>query len=300
MKRAMFFDKCGDGKVNCRLCPQNCVIKPDGIGLCGARKNIGGELYSLNYGKATSLAFDPIEKKPLYHFCPGSYILSAGTFGCNLMCPFCQNWSISRMKDGDGQYIIDVTPESLVSEALKLVKRGNIGLAFTYNEPSVWYEFVLETAGLSKSEGLKNVLVTNGFISEEPLKKLLPEIHAMNIDLKAFTQDYYKKICKGNIDDVKRTIEIASKSCHVEITTLVIPGLNDSPEEIGSLARWISTLSPSIPLHLSRYFPAYEMDDRPPTPVEALEKARDAAFDSLKYVYLGNVGLNRKIYDNNA
>jgi pyruvate formate lyase activating enzyme len=284
----MFYEKCSDGKVNCRLCPQNCLISQDRVGICGARKNIGGELYSLNYGKVTSLALDPIEKKPLYHFHPNSYILSAGTFGCNLKCPFCQNWSISRIK-AEAAHFMDMTPDSLVNKALEFMQRGNIGLAFTYNEPSIWYEFVSETASLSKKKGLLNVLVTNGFIAEEPLRKLLPDIHAMNIDLKAFTVDYYKKICKGSINDVKRTIEIASKYCHLEITTLVIPGLNDDPEEIASLARWISSLSPSIPLHLSRYFPAYEMKDRPSTPTGTLEKAREEALKSLKYVYLGNV-----------
>lgn len=282
---AMYFQKIEDSKVHCYLCPHNCVIKPDGIGACRARKNIGGELYSLNYGQITSMGLDPIEKKPLYRFHPGSQILSAGTFGCNLKCSFCQNWSIAH----ENPRSIKATPEELAQKALEFTDEGNIGIAYTYNEPSIWYEYVLETSKLAKEKGLANVLVTNGFITKEPLLELLPYIDAMNIDVKAFTASFYYDICKGTLDNVLETVAIAVPKSHVEVTTLVVPGLNDALDEIGSLAKWLASISPEIPLHLTRYFPNYKMQDRPPTPRETLYKARDKALESLKYVYVGNV-----------
>jgi len=284
-KLALYFDKIGDSKVCCRLCPHSCVIKPGGLGVCRARKNIDGDLYSLNYGKITSIALDPIEKKPLNRFHPGSNILSIGTFGCNLKCSFCQNWSIAHKNPGT----FDVTSTQIVEKALELKKDGNIGIAYTYNEPSIWYEFVYETSILAKSLKLANVLVTNGFISMEPLKQLLPYIDAMNIDVKAYTAQFYKDICKAALYNVKETVEYAAKKCHVEVTTLVIPGLNDSIGEIEELCKWLASVSSDIPLHLSRFFPNYEMQDRPPTPVETLFKARDKALEFLKYVYVGNI-----------
>lgn len=284
-KLAMFFNKIEDQKVHCYLCPHNCVIKPGGIGACRARKNFDGTLYSLNYGKITSAAMDPIEKKPLYRFKPGSMILSAGTFGCNLKCSFCQNWTIAH----ENPDAYDVTPEELVDKARELVPDGNIGIAYTYNEPSIWYEFVYDTARLIKEAGLSNVLVTNGFISKEALEKLLPFVDAMNIDVKAYTASFYYEICKGTLDNVKETVEIAAKKCHVEVTTLVIPTLNDAVEEIGEMSRWLSSISSKMPLHLSRYFPNYKMKDIPPTPKETLVAAREEALKYLDYVYMGNV-----------
>ncbi len=280
---AMYFDKIEDSKVHCYLCPHNCVIKPGHLGACRARKNIEGELYSMNYGHVTSMAIDPIEKKPLNRFEPGSLILSAGTFGCNLKCSFCQNWTIAH----DDADTVEVSPGELVSKAKGY--DGNIGIAYTYNEPSIWYEYVLETSKLARQEGLKNVLVTNGFISREPLEELLPYVDAMNIDVKAFSNSFYVDICKATLENVKSTVEIAAKKCHVEGTTLVVPDLNDSPEEIGELSKWLASISTEIPLHLSRYFPNYKMTDKPATPVETLLKAREAAQEHLKYVYLGNV-----------
>jgi len=287
-KLALYYKTIENSKVQCHLCPHNCIIKPDGVGVCRARRNINGELYSLNYGKVTSIALDPIEKKPLYRFHPGSMILSAGTFGCNLKCFFCQNWSIAHDNKA-GSYAIDVKPGELVNKAMETRNRGNIGIAYTYNEPSIWFEYVYDTARLAKKEGLVNVLVTNGYISIEPLMDLLPFIDAVNIDVKAFTASFYSKICGAVIENVKETVEICSKNCHVEITTLVIPGLNDSLEEIEELSKWLSSISPEIPLHLSRFFPNYRMTDKPPTPVETLKKARDKALKWLKFVYLGNV-----------
>ncbi|HHW48591.1 MAG TPA: AmmeMemoRadiSam system radical SAM enzyme [Clostridiaceae bacterium] len=287
-KLALYFEKIENSKVHCHLCPHNCVIKPDGVGVCRVRKNIDGDLYSLNYGKVTSISLDPIEKKPLYRFHPGSMILSAGTFGCNLKCSFCQNWSIAHDNKASS-YAVDVKPSELVSKAVETRNRGNIGIAYTYNEPSIWFEYVYDTARFAKKEGLVNVLVTNGFISKEPLIDLLPFIDAVNIDVKAFTPSFYSKICGAKLENVKETVEICSKNCHVEITTLVIPGLNDSVEEIEELSKWLSSISPEIPLHLSRFFPNYRMTDRPPTPVETLKKARDKALERLRFVYLGNV-----------
>ena len=286
LHQAMYYEKAEDSKVHCYLCPRNCLISPGKVGVCRVRKNIDGELYSLNYGKITSIALDPIEKKPLYHFHPGSIILSVGTFGCNLKCSFCQNWQIAH----ETPDTYDITPARLVEEAQKYVSRGNVGIAYTYNEPTIWYEFVYETSKLAKEKGLANVLVTNGYISQEPLADTLPFIDAMNIDLKAFKASFYKDICKSEnaLEHVKNTIAYAVKKCHVEVTTLVIPELNDSIEEIEELAKWLASISPEIVLHLSRYFPRYKMD-KPATPLKTLSTAGENASKYLKHVYLGNV-----------
>jgi len=281
----MYYEKTEDRNVRCLLCPHRCIIKPGGLGTCRARKNVDGDLYSLNYGKITSISLDPIEKKPLNRFHPGSRILSVGTFGCNLKCSFCQNWGIAH----ENPQTLEVTPGQVVEKALETRNDRNIGIAYTYNEPSIWYEFVYETSRLAKEHNLANVLVTNGFIGEEPLKNLLPYVDAMNIDVKAFTEKFYKDICKASIPNVKSTVETAAPKCHVEVTTLVIPGLNDSMQEIEELSKWLASISNEIPLHLSRFFPAYRMRDRQPTPVDTLLSARDVARRHLKYVFVGNV-----------
>ncbi len=285
MKEALYWDKIDGDKVECKLCPHNCRIELENTGICRARRNVEGELRSLNYGMVSSIALDPIEKKPLCHFHPGSKILSVGTFGCNFKCSFCQNWAIAHDNPG----VMEMTPDELVRKAVEFKERGNIGIAFTYNEPSIWFEFILDTSRKSNEAGLKNVLVTNGFISREPLVELLPYIDAMNIDVKAFTDKFYREICKGALEDVKGTVELSSAYCHVEVTTLVVPGLNDSEEEIGRLATWLASIDETIPLHLSRYFPNYTMRDIPPTSKETLFKLKKAAEMHLKNVYLGNV-----------
>ena len=285
MKQALFYEKLDNSKVHCSLCPHGCTLLPDATGVCRVRKNIGGELHSLNYSRVASVSLDPVEKKPLYHFHPGKKILSAGTFGCNLKCGYCQNWTIAH-KDAR---TMQLAPGELADMAVEYVREGNIGVAYTYNEPSIWYEFVLDTAVLVRERKLFNVLVTNGFICREPLEKLLPYTDAMNIDVKAFTGEFYGKYCKGSLEAVQKTVEIAARSCHVEITTLVIPGLNDTPDEIGQLAKWLSSISPEIVLHLSRFFPNYQMTDIPPTPAATLEAARISASSHLKHVYLGNI-----------
>lgn len=280
-KAARYWERTDD-KIVCRLCPNTCKLNNMSTGICRVRKNIGGTLYTLNYGLVSSIALDPIEKKPLYHFYPGTYILSVGTYGCNLQCSFCQNWSIAH----DEPDTVLVTSEQLIEKAQGLP--NCIGIAFTYNEPSIWYEFVFDTCVKARESGLKNVLVTNGYINEQPLRDILPYIDAMNIDVKGFTNDYYKDICKGNLDYVKRTVEISARQCHVEVTTLVLPDLNDSIEEIRVLCKWLSSIDENIPLHLSRYFPNYKMK-KPATPKETLYRAKDEADEHLKHVYLGNI-----------
>jgi pyruvate formate lyase activating enzyme len=285
MKEALFYEKLDNSKVRCMLCPHECVLSQDGTGVCRARRNTDGCLHSLNYSCVTSVALDPIEKKPLYHFHPGSMILSAGTFGCNFKCSWCQNWTIAHT---DAR-TMELTPAGLADLARQYASRGSIGVAYTYNEPSIWYEFIHDAARLVREQGFVNVLVTNGFINIEPLEQLLPYIDAMNIDVKAFTEEFYSKYCKGALSSVMNTVERAARSCHVEITTLIIPGLNDSSGEIERLASWLASISPDIVLHLSRFFPAYRMNDIIPTPRETLENARNVALRHLRHVYLGNI-----------
>ena len=265
-------------KTICQVCMHHCALEPGQTGLCRARKNMGGEIVCENYGRITSLALDPIEKKPLYDFHPGSMILSVGSYGCNLRCPFCQNHEIS-MADGKGLDTEQVSPEQLADLALmwKAQKRaGNIGIAYTYNEPLVGWEFVRDTARLVREYGMLNVLVTNGTASQEVLEELLPLIDAMNIDLKGFHEAYYRKL-GGDLETVKAFIARAQENCHVELTTLIVPGENDSPEDMEAQAKWIAGLRPTIPLHITRFFPRYRMRDREATDVEQLYRLAGTA-----------------------
>jgi len=283
MKEAMFWEMRESGKVQCHLCPHNCLLDEGKIGICKARQNIDGKLYSLVWGEVSSIALDPIEKKPLYHFHPGSYILSLGTFGCNFSCDNCQNWQISQQR-----VPTDFLPPE---QAVKIAKgeRRNVGIAYTYNEPLIWYEYVLDCAQLAKEEGLKNVLVTNGYINEEPLLNLLPYIDAMNVDVKAMKEDFYRKICKAKLSPVLRTVELAfEKGVHIEVTNLVIPSMNDKEEDFRALTDWLASIAKSIPLHFTRYFPSFRMS-LPATPISTLIKARELAREKLDYVYTGNV-----------
>ncbi|SHI38957.1 pyruvate formate lyase activating enzyme [Lutispora thermophila DSM 19022] len=283
IKDAMFWEKHGD-RIRCSLCPHNCNIGEGQYGLCSVRTNIEGNLKTINYGEITAIALDPIEKKPLYHFCPGSKILSVGSFGCNFFCGFCQNYSIAHYR-AESRYF---SPEELIETCRQI--DDNIGIAFTYNEPSIWYEYVCDTAKKLKEvcPQYKVVLVTNGYIQEKPLTKILPYIDAMNIDLKSFRQDYYNKICGGDIKYVLETIEKCYDKCHIEITTLLVNGLNDTVEEVERIAVFLSSLDKNIPLHLTRYFPNYKIH-RPPTDIDVMQKARGVASKYLNYVYLGNV-----------
>ncbi|HPZ42977.1 MAG TPA: AmmeMemoRadiSam system radical SAM enzyme [Bacillota bacterium] len=284
MREVIHYDRKEQNLTACRLCPKLCTIREGKYGFCRVRQNRGGTLYATNYGKVSSWALDPIEKKPLYHFYPGSDILSLGSVGCNLRCGFCQNWTIAH---GDPP-TRELTPAEVVELARQQRERGsNIGIAYTYNEPLMWYEYVRDTAPLAREAGLKNVLVTNGYINEAPLLELLPYIDAMNIDVKGFTDKYYRESCKGSLEPVLRTVEIAHTRCHVELTTLLVTGLNDSEEEISRLVDWVASLDPEIPLHFSRYFPNYEVD-LPPTPLGTLLRAWEIARSRLAYVYIGN------------
>lgn len=282
-REALYYNKLQNQAVQCKLCPHQCGIKEGGRGKCRVRRNVGGMLYAENYGKVAAIAMDPIEKKPLYHFYPGKYILSIGTIGCNFSCSFCQNYHIAQNEAPTEQ----ASPHYMLS-LCRQADEECIGLAYTYNEPNVWYEYVLETAELMHKETYKNVLVSNGYISPEPLRELLPYIDAMNIDVKGFSERYYKDICGGTLKDVQRTVEISAEKAHVEVTTLVIPGYNDSVEEIRSLASWLAGINPEIPLHLTRYYPQYKMS-APPTPVETIMRLKEEAREFLDYVYVGNV-----------
>ena len=273
-------------KAVCSVCPHHCLLAVGETGRCRARKNREGKIVSINYGKLTSLMPDPIEKKPLRRFFPGSRILSVGSFGCNLACPFCQNHEIS-MADRGQAHCREITPEALAGLAQAYQNRGNIGVAFTYNEPLVGYEFVRDTARLVRKRGMKNVLVTNGFAELSVLEELLPYVDAMNIDLKGFTDAWYERL-GGDLETVKSFIARAAQDCHVELTTLIVPGENDSEEEMEREAGWIASLDREIPLHVTRFFPRYRMADKDPTPVERVYRLRDVAAQWLRYVYVGN------------
>lgn len=272
-------------KAICPICPHACALEEGAIGICRARKNEKGTIISMNYGKITSIGLDPIEKKPLARFMPGTRILSVGSFGCNLSCPFCQNYEIACGTQGNA--VRSVSPEELSAMAVGLVPENNIGVAYTYNEPLIGYEYVRDCAKLVHEHGLKNVVVTNGFINPRPLKDLLPLIDAMNIDLKGFTDEFYQKL-GGRLEPVKTTIATAVKACHVEVTTLIVPGDNDSEEEMQALSGWLAGLNPEIPLHISRFFPRHLYADKNPTPLETVYRLADVARRNLKYVYTGN------------
>lgn len=284
--------------ATCNVCYRHCKIEEGEYGFCKVRTCKDGRVVPENYGMLTSIALDPIEKKPLNRFYPGSRILSVGSYGCNLRCPFCQNYEISWSKEADtvAKQAEYVSPEDLTNTAEYYKKDGNIGVAFTYNEPLVSYEYVRDTAKLVSEKGMKNVLVTNGMADMSVLHEIAPYIDAMNIDLKGFTDAYYRDILKGDRKMVMDFIAEAVKQCYVEITTLIIPGENDSDEEIRELSRWISELTDAngkqigkdIPLHLSRFFPRFQMTDRDATNVETIYHLRDVAMENLTYVYTGN------------
>lgn len=272
-------------EIQCLLCPHVCKIPEGGRGICSVRENKEGELQLLNYGQVTAMALDPIEKKPLKMFMPESFILSLGSFGCNLACSFCQNWTISQNPDAPSEYL---SSKEAVEKALQLKTSGNIGIAYTYSEPLMWYEYVLDTAKCAKEAGLKNILITNGYINPKPLQELLPYIDAVNLDIKAYTEGFYNDLCKGALAPVLKSACLFAEHCHLEVTTLLIPGINDSVEEIADLAAWISHLNKNIPFHLTRYFPNYQMN-KPPTSLKTMKEAERTAKNYLNYVFLGNV-----------
>lgn len=279
----------------CDVCFRQCKIEEGQSGFCGGRTCRNEQIVAANYGRLTAVALDPIEKKPLKMFRPGTQILSVGSYGCNLRCPFCQNSSISwsqqafEYKEKADYY----SPEEIVTTALNLRSRGNIGIAFTYNEPLIGYEFVRDTAKLAREAGMQNVLVTNGTASQKVLGQISPYIDAMNIDLKAFTDRFYKELLDGDFEIVKEFIEGAIQSCHVELTTLIIPDENDSEEEMRQLSNWISSLekryNKKIPLHITRFFPAFRFTDKEQTPVSTILKLVEIAKENLEFVFPGNI-----------
>ncbi|MEY8461628.1 AmmeMemoRadiSam system radical SAM enzyme [Eggerthellaceae bacterium 24-137] len=272
----------------CAICPHACTLAEGQTGLCHARTAVGGQVIDANYGRVTSLALDPIEKKPLARFRPGTKVLSVGSYGCNLRCPFCQNAAIACAGERDVPWR-EIAPAELADLAASLVPDGNIGIAFTYNEPLVGFEFVRDTARLARERGLANVLVSNGYVNDGPLREVAPLIDAANIDLKGFTQSFYDFV-GGDLDTVTHTIEVlaAEPGCHLEVTTLVIPGLNDNEQEIGAAAQWLASLDPGIPYHLTRFFPCHRLADRPATPTATVHKLADVASRYLEHVYVGN------------
>lgn len=270
--------------VKCLLCPNFCVIGEGGKGACGVRVNVDGTLVATSYGKVTSIALDPIEKKPLYEFRPGAAILSVGSYGCNFHCPFCQNHTISL--EYENTQAESVMPEEITQLAKKTVPSGNIGVAYTYNEPLINFEYVYDCCKMIKQAGLVNVLVTNGHINPEPLREILPLIDAMNIDIKGGAEGTYKTI-GGKSDAVKEVVELSHKTCHIEITTLVIPDENE--DDVEDIARFIASIDKKIPYHLSRFFPRHKYKDRPPTPLDTMHRTREVATRHLDNVYLGNV-----------
>jgi pyruvate formate lyase activating enzyme len=291
MKEAMYYEKLDKLKVQCHLCPNNCVILHGKRGSCRVRENRGGVLYSLVYGLPCTAGIDPIEKKPLFHFLPGSMSYSIATPGCNLHCKFCQNWQISQ-KGPDEVSCFKMDPEEVVDNA---VQNDCQSIAYTYVEPAIFYEYVLDTAKLARKQGIKNVMVTNGYLNQAPVKKLYKYIDACNIDLKGFTEEYYRDVCAGHLKPVLDTIKTVSKmGVWLELTTLVIPGLNDDPEVIQKQCEWVKKeIGPGVPVHFSRFFPYYKLAHLSPTPPETLARAYEVAKEvGLKYVYVGNIQLN--------
>lgn len=282
-----------EGKyIKCQLCPHNCSLSEGKFGVCNLRTVKDNVPRVINYGEVTSANVDPIEKKPLYHFKPGKDILSVGTFGCNMSCSFCQNHEISQNKPPTE--FIDIY--RLISLIINIP--NNVGIAFTYNEPFMWYEYIYDVAKKIKEydKNISIVLVTNGFVNKEPLEQILPFVDAMNIDLKGFTKQYYNEVCGATIEPVLETIKTASKHTHVEITTLMVSDENDSVEEIVEIAKFLASIDKNIPLHLSRYFPKYKMKN-PPTLVENMMKAKEESTKYLNYVYVGNVaGVDNNTY----
>lgn len=283
MKEALYYTKEKD-KIRCQLCPNYCLIADGKRGRCGVRVNKEGKLYSEIYNRVTSVALDPIEKKPLYHYHRGELILSLGTKGCSFACPWCQNWTISQDRSTPTQ---EITADGVATKAKEL---GSFGVAYTYNEPFIWFEFVTECCKKVKEEGLENVFVTNGYVNKGPFDEILPYIDAMNVDVKSIDEDFYRKYCLGSLAPVLENVKTAkAKGVHIELTNLVIPTLNDSRENFEELTDWVvENLGRDTPLHFSRYFPCYKFS-LPPTPVSTLKSAKEIAEKKLEYVYFGNV-----------
>jgi len=290
IKEAMLYRSLDDGKVSCFLCHHRCEIADSKFGICGVRQNRKGKLYTHVFGEVIAAHVDPIEKKPLYHFLPGTTSFSIATIGCNFRCPFCQNWQISQAtkrddKSGQGS---DFLPKDVVLEAKS---RGCRSISYTYTEPTIFFEYAYETAKLAKKEGMANIFVTNGYMTPEALEIIHPYLDACNVDLKSFKEIFYRKICRAHLEPVLESIRLMKKlNIWVEVTTLVVPGQNDGEEELSQIVRFIHDLDPDIPWHISRFHPDYQFTDARPTPLETLRKAYTIAREQgLRYIYIGNV-----------
>lgn len=290
MKKALFFKKLKGSRVRCGVCEQRCLVAPGKRGACGVRENQNGTIYALNYGKTISWAIDPIEKKPLYHFLPGTLIYSIATVGCNLRCHWCQNWEISQSPKPQNEIIgEEITPKEHIQNAIAY---NCPSIAYTYTEPTIFVEYALDIMRLAKKKGLKNIWVTNGYMSAKTIKAIMPYLDAANIDLKAASDETYQKYCGAKLGPILRNIkEMRQQGIHIEITTLIIPGVNDRPKDLKFIANFIAReLGTETPWHLSRFFPAYKMVDSEPTPIKTLEKAQEIAHNAkLSNVYLGNI-----------
>lgn len=288
LHEASFYQQLEDGRVICQLCPNNCILGKGQRGLCKVRENIDGKLYSLVYGKPVTVNVDPIEKKPFYHFLPGKKAYSLATAGCNLECKYCQNWDIAQRKPEDLESI-PMTPQEVVDQAIK--ENAPI-IAFTYNEPIVWYEYMLDIARLAKEKGLKTVMISSGYINQKPLEELLPFLDAVKVDLKSFNNEVYNQLIRGKLEPVLETIKtVHREGVWLELVHLVVPGYTDDLEEIKRMCLWIKdNVGTEVPLHFSRFWPKYKLLNLPPTPEETLKKARQICLEiGLKYVYTGNI-----------
>jgi pyruvate formate lyase activating enzyme len=294
MKEALYFEHLNEGQVRCNLCPHHCVINPGKTGICKVRKNINGVLYSLVYGKPIAQSTDPIEKKPLFHFFPGSSAFSIATVGCNLHCLHCQNADISQVEQG-----IYPTREAEPENIIDAAKRsGAKSIAYTYTEPTIFYEYAFDIAHLAHEQNLKNVFVTNGFIEKEPLDDIASVLDAANIDLKGMTDEFYKKVCGARLQPVLDTIKhYYDLGIWIEITTLIIPGYNDSKDILSEIAQFIANIDVEIPWHVTGFYPTYKLTDAPPTSVSALEKAVEIGKKAgLQYIYQGNRGAGENTF----
>ncbi len=290
VREARWWEPIGEGRVRCTLCPRDCRLREGQAGFCFVRENQGGRLVTTAWGRSTGFAVDPIEKKPLAHFRPGSTVLSFGTAGCNLGCRFCQNWDISKARLGERRSGDGFTPERVVQLALE---EGAPGIAFTYNDPVIWAEYAIDVARAAHEAGLFTAFVTAGYVGPEARAEIFPHMDAANVDLKAFTEEFYAKVTLAHLAPVLETLEWLARDGRtwVEVTNLVIPGRNDAPEETAALARWlVEHMGPDVPLHLTGFHPDFMMRDVPPTPAATLTRARAIAIgEGLRYVYTGNV-----------
>jgi len=291
LKEALYYERLDGQAVQCKLCPRQCMIIKGNRGFCGVRENQNGTLYTLVFAKPVAIHIDPIEKKPLFHFLPGSSAFSVATAGCNLKCKFCQNWEISQRRPEEVEYIY-LEPKELVQKAFA---SASPVIAYTYSEPTIFYEYMLETAKIAKERGLKNIMHSCGFINEAPLRELAKYLDAVNIDLKGFSDDYYAKLSEASLEPVLKTLKLLKElGVPIELTTLIVPGYNDDSDSLTRMCFWIKeNLGPDTPLHFSRFYPMYKLASLYPTPIETLEKARQIAFNcGLNYVYIGNIPSN--------